>query len=278
MMTWTLGYMFFARGKTGLPKQIELDGAIYRLVEVMKHDFFAATASYRACPPLDNGELPCKVVLKLAREQNFFGLPLAWFGRAVCDHEVAIIRHLADLPQTPTLLARYATTGFIYEYIEGRSLKEQKQLPNNFCDELLELIRRVHQHNIVYLDMNKRSNILIGPDQKPYLIDFQISLHIGERFLCSKRLAHSLHQMLQWADIYHLFKHKRKLCPQLLWPHEKQLSRQRTLWIHVHRMVATPLRRSRRVLLRFLQTKGVLAPDQESSGQSGSEQSTLSTD
>jgi hypothetical protein len=277
MMPWTLGYMFFACGKIGLPKQIELDGAVYRLVEVMKHDFFAATGSYRACPPSKNRELPCRVVLKLAREQNFFGLPLAWLGRAVCDHEVSIIRHLAGLPQTPTLLARYATTGFIYEYIEGRSLKEQKQLPNHFCDELLGLIRRVHQHNIIYLDMNKRSNILIGADQKPYLIDFQISLHIGERFLCSKRLAHSLHQMLQWADIYHLFKHKRKLCPQLLWPHEKQLSRQRTLWIRVHRMVATPLRRSRRVVLRFLQAKGVPA-GQESSGQSGPEQSTLSTD
>ncbi|MHC4474747.1 MAG: hypothetical protein ACYTEL_03825 [Planctomycetota bacterium] len=263
-MRTRLGYVFYACGKGGLPRHVELAGHSYRLRQVLKHDFFAATGLYEVCSRKttnDNAE-PAKIILKLARQEHFLGLPLAWLGRLLCEHEVSIIRTLTNIPQTPKLIATYGPNGFVYEYIEGCSLKQTNQLPNDFFDRLLELVRQVHQHNIAYLDMNKRGNILLGDDQKPYLIDFQISLHIADRSLFSKRLSEALRQFLQYADLYHLFKHKRRLYPQLLWPHEKVISYRLDPWIQAHRFIATPYRKLRRALLRFLRTKGVLVADQ----------------
>ncbi|MHC4239287.1 MAG: hypothetical protein ACYSUC_05965, partial [Planctomycetota bacterium] len=162
----------------------------------------------------------------------------------------------------PRPLARYGKTGFIYEYIEGRPLKEQKELHPDFFNQLLELLSSIHQRNVVYLDMNKADNILLGADGKPYLIDFQISLYIGDYFLLSKHLAEYLRQVFQWADVYHVFKHKRRLCPRFLWPHEKAVSRDVSPWIQVHRLVANPLRRLRRNLLKLLYTNGVLVREE----------------
>ncbi|MHC4574344.1 MAG: hypothetical protein ACYS76_09470 [Planctomycetota bacterium] len=260
----TLGYLLYACGRNGLPPQVVLADNTYRLQQVLKHDFFAATALYEAVAPTPSGQTtaPKKVVLKLARKQHLFGLPLAWLGQGLCRHEVSMLQLLSGLTHVPRVLSTYGKTGFTYEYIEGSSLKEQKEIPHHFFDQLLELLRQIHLRNVVYLDMNKRGNILLGADGQPYLIDFQISLHVGDYFLLSKRLTEYLRQTLQWADIYHLFKHKRRLCPRFLWPHEKTLSHEVSPLIQIHRLVATPIRVLRRALLRFLHAKGVLAAAQ----------------
>jgi hypothetical protein len=103
--------------------------------------------------------------------------------------------------------------------------------------------------------MNKRDNIILGSDGRPYLIDFQISLHIGERTLISRRLSAYLRNTLKKADIYHLFKHKRKLAPESLRPEEQLLSRPTINLIQLHRLAATPLRKLRRALLKHLKAE-----------------------
>jgi serine/threonine protein kinase len=226
----------------------------------MKHDFFAATALYRNTAPA-RPDAPARIVLKLAREHHFLGLPLLWFGERLCRHEVSILKRLSGLDRTPRLLSTYGRTGFIYEYIEGSSLEDEKDLPPRFFDQLFDVLRQVHRRNVVYLDMNKPDNVLVGPDARPYLIDFQISLHVGDCPLLPKSLTEHLQQMLQFADIYHLFKQKRRRSPHLLWPHEKALSRELSPWIRAHRWIATPLRRLRRLALKALYDNGILLPE-----------------
>ncbi|HUW21009.1 MAG TPA: hypothetical protein VMW16_17050 [Sedimentisphaerales bacterium] len=262
-----LGYLLYACGRNGLPQQIPFAGNTYRLRTVLKHDFFAATALYESdgSPPTVRTSRHPRIVLKLSRQHHLLGLPLTWLGELLCCHEVSILAHLNHLRGTPRLLSRYGKTGFIYEYIEGCSLSEQKELPDDFFDRLSELLRQIHKHNVAYLDMDKRSNILVGPDGRPHLIDFQISLHIADRLLLSKGLANQLRRILQHADIYHLFKHKRHLCPELLKPPEKVLSRQTGGWIQAHRLVANPFKKLRRALLRFLYARGVLVAQEGAS-------------
>ncbi|MHC4061750.1 MAG: hypothetical protein ACYSR6_09100, partial [Planctomycetota bacterium] len=122
-MRRTLGYLLYACGKEGPPGQIVFGGDTYRLHAVLKHDFFAATALYE-CPKrlLNDRTAPTKIILKLARQQHLFGVPLAWLGELLCSHEVAILRRLRNVDCIPRPLARYGKTGFIYEYIEGRPL------------------------------------------------------------------------------------------------------------------------------------------------------------
>ena len=262
-MLKSLGYQLYACGRNGLPGQIIFENNKYRLCEIFKHDFFAATALYEFDSRAQATEIPnqTRIILKLSRQQHFLGLPLAWLGRLLCSHEVSILRQLSHLRGIPRFLSHYGGTGFIYEYIEGCSLDKEKKLPNDFFDKLLELLRKVHRRDIVYLDMDKRSNILLGSDRQPHLVDFQISLHIGEHLLIWRRLSGYLRDALQRADIYHLFKHKRRLCPQFLRPEEQALSRRISGLIWLHRLAATPLRNLRRNLLKFLDTKGLTATE-----------------
>jgi RIO-like serine/threonine protein kinase len=149
----------------------------------------------------------------------------------------------------------------IYRYIEGRSLKELKDLPDDFFDQLLVLLGRIHARNVVYLDMNKRSNILLGADGRPHLIDFQISLYINGHVPFCEPVSDYLRRILQQADVYHLFKHKRRLCPHLLTDQERILSLNRNLPMQAHRILARPLRKLRRFALKALHDNGILPVD-----------------
>ncbi|UCF43912.1 MAG: hypothetical protein JSV99_03025 [Planctomycetota bacterium] len=260
-MQRTFQHQLYACGERPLPAQITVGENSYRLSQVFKNDFFAATALYeyfnKSQEPLV--PTPQQIILKLNRQEPFLGLPLAWLGEMLCSHQISILRHLNHLNATPRFISRYGPTGLVYQYIPGRTLEENtEKLPDDFFDQLLQLLRQIHQAGVVYLDTNKTDNIILGPDGRPHLVDFQISLHIGKRFLFSRRLAEFLRITLQNADLYHFYKHKRKLAPELLTPEEYPLSRPTSKAIRLHRLAATPLRKLRRKLLRHLQPKDPL--------------------
>ncbi|MHC4758810.1 MAG: protein kinase family protein, partial [Planctomycetota bacterium] len=222
-MKKTIGQYLYACGDNQIPTEIKVDGHRHVLDEILKHDFFAATALY-ITKPSQNG-YRSKVILKLGRQQHFFGIPLLWLGQMLRDHELSILRILSSLEQVPHPLTEYGSNGFVYEYIEGHTLQEKQTLPDNFFDNLSELLKKIHQKSVAYLDMNKRSNIIIGSDGRPYLIDFQISIYFEPRPWLLKSFNYWLRQVFQDADLYHLFKHKRKLSPHQLKPEEQLISR-----------------------------------------------------
>ena len=246
----------FACGLEGLPEYFHFKQYRYKLRKLFKHDFFAATGLYEiesdSSPLLS--EIPVKIVLKINRRQPLMGLPLAWLGNMMRNHEVMILRSVEGIKQVPQLLGLYEPCGFFYTYIEGCSLDESPNIPDSFFDECKSLLEQVHQRDIAYIDMNKRGNILIGQDNKPYLIDFQISL----RF---ERYAHGLMKVLQKEDMYHLYKHKRRLRGDLLSETEQQISRRKSPFIRIHRLIATPFRTVRRRVLGWLVRRGSLPVD-----------------
>ena len=262
-MLRTLGYHMYACGKKGLPKKIDISAGCYNLSKVLKHDFFAATALYELSTQAHIAETrpPARLILKVGRQQHFLGLPLRWLGKIICSHEISILSRLSHLQQIPHVLDRWDKTGFTYEYIEGQTLDENKNLPDDFFDKLIELTQQIHQNNVAYIDSNKRNNLLLGDDGKPYIIDFQISMHFNERPMFFKRFSKKLRKALQQADIYHILKHKRRICPHLLRPEEKTKSRRTGKLIDLHRMIATPFRKLRRRFLRLLYDKDVLTDD-----------------
>ncbi len=257
----SLKYQLCACGKKGLPQQIEFNGVAYKLKKVFKHDFFAATGLYQSGsrPAKKRSSVPAKIILKLGRQQHLLGLPMGWVGRFFRDREVSIMHHLEGLAGVPRFLSLYGDTGFICEYIEAKSFDNNNNLPKDFFDKLADLLKQVHHRNVAYLDMNKRDNVLIDRKGRPYLIDFQISLHIGQSSFVWPGLSDYMRDVLQGADIYHLYKHKRRLAPDLLTPEEDTLSRNVSPWISIHRLVATPWRKIRRAVLKFLRNKGIIA-------------------
>ncbi len=260
-MRRSLGYHLYACGMAGMPLQVNVNGATYFRKRVFKHDFFAATGMYErnGCGSLEG--LPRRIVLKLGRQQNLFGLPMRWLGGVTTGWELGNLRRVSGITGAPKVVAGYGRTGFVYEYIEGSSLDDCSDIPEGFFDRLRELLDEVHRRNVVYLDMNKRGNIIVGEDGRPYLVDFQISVHISNDAMALVRFLEGMVKSLQGCDVYHLYKHKRRLCPEELRPEEKALSYRASRYIKFHAGFTRPLTKLRRALLRALIVNRFLVRD-----------------
>jgi hypothetical protein len=229
-----------------------LDGADYRLVAAVKHDFFAATGFY------DN-DAGRRVVLKVGRVVECAGMPLKWVGKLLRRRELRFYSRLSDLPYVPRILSTWGETGFIHEYVPGRPLSREYPVPDGFFDRLADVFAELHRRQIAYVDANKSQNILLGEDGLPYLIDFQISwdLHaLGGNAINRWWLA-----KLQREDLAHLLKHKKRLRPDEMTRREWEAVDRRSLLIRIHRFVFKPWFRLRRRTYGRLRQAGRLLPE-----------------
>jgi len=249
------------------PERIELAGADYQLVRVFKHDFMAATCLYElvdwASAEVGRSAVP-RVVVKFARRQPFCGFPLAWAGQVLRRNEQRIYGALRGVRGVPRWLGCVGESGYAVEYIECRPLDNAPPPPPGFFDELRKLFDAIHACGVVYVDSNKRSNILVGDDGRPYLVDYQISIRPREGLPWPLRaIVQAAVNYMAAKDIYHLYKHKRKLCPDALTDEEERLSHPRG-WLHMlHRGLATRYRTVRRWFLRRQLRKGALVSPTE---------------
>ncbi len=241
-----------ALGKHSLPQAFTANGEHYRLLTVLKHDFFAATGVYRD----RHGQ---RAVLKVSRSADFAGVPLAWLGRWLCRRELHFYRKLWSLPDVPRLLATYGRNGFVLEFVQGRPLSDSATVPDGFFDRLFALSRALHERGIAYVDANKTQNILVGDDGLPHLVDFQISWDLERVGNCW--LTRWVMRRLQADDFYHLLKHKRRLCPQDLTREERDCLERKSALIRLHRFIFKPYFRLRRCTLQRLRATGRLLPE-----------------
>jgi hypothetical protein len=229
-----------------LPDRVTCAGQRYEIVETFKHDFFAATGLYRGASGL--------AVLKINRTNEFFGLPLGWAGRLLARREIRLYAAARDLPGIPRLLGAVGETGFMHAFVPGHPLGRREAVGELFFAQLLALVSALHTRHIAYVDLNKRQNILVGIDGRPYLIDFQISLHWPPTGWRRWSVARWLLTRFQHGDYYHCLKHKRRLRPDLLTADEARAVARLSPWIRVHRWIARPLTHLRRRTLRHLRT------------------------
>lgn len=240
------------------PGQIELAGRRYRLLRVFKHDFFAATCLYEA----ENGPAPNginKIVVKFGRSQGFCGIPLSWYGRLLRAHEEAVYKALANVKGVPRWVGRFGETGYAIEYVEGRPLDHVTVPTARFFDDLRRVFDEIHARGVGYCDANKRSNILVAPGGEPFLVDYQLAVRRRDDLpwplrTIIGRIVRSAAKM----DLYHVYKHKRRMLPDKLTPAELALSHRRGVLHTLHRRGTDPWRWLRRRLLRQRHRKGAL--------------------
>lgn len=227
-----------------LPRLVSCAGQRFEHVETLKHDFFAATGLYRGPDGL--------AILKMGRENDVLTVPARWIGTLLTRREVGFYQRLQHTPGVPRLIGTVGTSGFLHEFVPGHALRRDERVSDTFFDELSAMLAGLHARHIAYVDLNKRQNILMGEDGRPYLIDFQISLWlppVGWRRLPPIRW---LLRRFQLADRYHCLKHKRRLRPDLLTAQEAREVARISIWIRVHRWLTRPLTNLRRRLLRRL--------------------------
>jgi hypothetical protein len=232
-----------ALGQESPPENLEITGVEHRLVEVFKHDSWAATALYES----DWGILR---VVKLHRQARLFFLPLQWLGRRTARNERIILEQLAGLDGIPALAGAVRAGGRILEhavareYIPGHPLGNREAVPDSFFHELERLLRGMHERRTVYVDLHKRENIIVNDRGEPCLIDFQISL------LWPSWLPRGpLFRLLGRSDEYHLMKHWARCRPDQCGMNSEEFRKRIPWWIRVHRLFARPVRELRRRLL-----------------------------
>ena len=98
----------------------------------------------------------------------------ATLGRWLVARELRAYRALAGHPDVPRLVGRVGRHGFAVEYRPGRRLSRQRaaELPADFLRRLERAVAEMHARGVVHLDLRHRSNVLVGADGAPILIDF----------------------------------------------------------------------------------------------------------
>ena len=236
-----------ALGRNEPPRRIEIASGLYRRVDVLKHDSWAATALYRGT----NGDVICK----FNRVQPIFGLPMSWLGRCLGRREAHALQHLADVPGIPAGCGPVFVNGRRWEnavahaYIPGHPLRAQERPSDEFFPALRTLLEAMHRQDMAYVDLHKRENIVVGNDGKPYLVDFQVCFSLWVSHRAKNPVLRSILRALQQGDMYHLAKHVHRNCPCEMGRLRLADHQRPPWWIRVHRLVAVPLRWLRRALL-----------------------------
>lgn len=244
------------------PQTLTIHRFEYRLTHVFKHDFWAATCLYTntngAGYSQKTPEIP-EIVVKFGRSQPIAGIPLTWVGKMLADHEESIYARLGGIASVPRWIARISPTCYAMEYVDAVPLDHLENIPAGFFDLLREVFDAVHQRGIAYADANKKSNILVTQDGRPVLIDYQISISQNNNWIFPLRaIRKKFVNYLMNKDLYHLYKHKRRLVPDELTPEEDAFSRKRSGVHLLHRKLTKPYRTVRRKFLKRLFDKGSL--------------------
>jgi hypothetical protein len=96
----------------------------------------------------------------------------------VLSWEIRAYRALGEHARVPHYLGRVDALAFAQEYRPCRPVTRRlaPSLPPGFADELERDVRRMHALGVVHLDLRHRSNVMVGDDGSPVLIDFGSSL------------------------------------------------------------------------------------------------------
>ena len=139
-------------------------------MNLLKRDLFAETIRIER----DGGQW----VLKRSRL-------IPWLAR----RERAIYARLAGIPGIPALHPDRGRNWFLHRFVPGRPLSRRVPVPPGFFDDLERLLSEIHARGVAYVDLSKRSNVIVGDDGRATLVDFQISV-LGVPWLMREDLFH----------------------------------------------------------------------------------------
>ncbi len=156
-----------------------------------------------------------------------------WYSPFVIRREEAILKRLEGIPGIPAFVRRVGTTGFVTEYIEGRTIGKFRpgDLPDAVYRRLEGLVAALHERRVAHLDLRQRKNVLLTDDQRPHFIDFANSLWVRR----SSRLHDWILDRLCAIDRSGLLKYKHRLFPHLVTDADRSFLKRhnqlRRLWL-----------------------------------------------
>jgi serine/threonine protein kinase len=105
----------------------------------------------------------------------------ALLGPWQLSREVRAYERLAGVAGIPRLLGVIDRQAIALEYVEGRPLRDLPRgaLPAEFFDRLDALLRAMHARGVAHSDLH-RGDVMVGPEGRPYLIDFSTAWVVAD--------------------------------------------------------------------------------------------------
>jgi predicted Ser/Thr protein kinase len=93
--------------------------------------------------------------------------------QATLEREYAAYRRLEGVSGVPVCYGLLAKRYLLMEFIEGTTYRKAEwQDRDIWFEELLVTIRAFHARGVSHGDLKSKTNMIVGLDQKPYVIDF----------------------------------------------------------------------------------------------------------
>jgi serine/threonine protein kinase len=151
--------------------------------DVDLHDWLRSALTASGQPPVGAGYQAAvrriagpdgDIVVKSPHSGRLLGLA----ARATVAREHLIYERLRGVPGVARSFGLLDGRHLILEHIEGPSLKDSASIIGDreaFFDKLLATIIAMHEAGVAHGDLKRKYNVLIGPDETPYVIDFGIA-------------------------------------------------------------------------------------------------------
>ncbi|MFK8051915.1 MAG: serine/threonine protein kinase [Woeseiaceae bacterium] len=137
--------------------------------------------------------------------------PLArWLAR----REARALAMLQGRPGFPQLLSISRKT-LTRSFVVGEPMYQAKPTDSAYFTDALRKVRIMHRCGIAHNDLAKEPNMLVAPDGKAIVVDFQLASVFQKRTWWFRLLARE--------DLRHLLKHKRTYRPNSLTTREKAI-------------------------------------------------------
>ncbi len=161
--------------------------------------------------------------------------PVRLLGRRQVLREVRALRRLDGIAGIPRCYGEAGRCGVLMECVEGdritRWCRSRRGETAPLFEKLGRLMAQVHARGVAHIDLRKRDNILVAPDGRPSVIDFNASFCFDP----AGWGARLLFPFMRRIDDAAILKWKSRLAPELLTPAERDrhrlMSRLRRLWI-----------------------------------------------
>ena len=110
-----------------------------------------------------------KLVIKSAMGRG----PLRSARQATLEREYAAYQRLQGVEGVPACYGLLAKRYLLMEFIDGTAYRHATwQDRDKWFAELLDVIRAFHARGVSHGDLKSKTNMIVGLDQKPYVIDF----------------------------------------------------------------------------------------------------------
>ena len=109
----------------------------------------------------------------------------ALLGKLLTRREARALLKLDSVVGVPRLLGQSGSRALYMQWLDGISVKEalaQETDWPKFLTELENILREIHAQGVAHCDLRGLSNVLVGPDETPYVIDFVSCFFAGSRW------------------------------------------------------------------------------------------------